>query len=108
MAGTYREPYPLAEKKNGGARRVKALLTQLTDKLLDKVQHELLYDEVLLPWMIEWVGIMTNQSHRGMRHTASEVAMTMISKLAEIKSGVAQKVRAPSLRLPCTLDLTCT
>ena len=68
--------------------------------------------QVLLPWMIEWVGIMTNQNHRGMRHTASEVAMAMISKLAEIKSGVdekrAQKVRAPSLRLPCTLDLTCT
>ena len=53
-----------------------------------QVKHEILYDEVLLPWAIEWVATMSLSAHRGMRHTATEAAMAMMSTLSALKVEV--------------------
>jgi cohesin complex subunit SA-1/2 len=73
------------------------LLIRLTEQLLEKVKHEILFDEVLLPWLIEWVTIMTTSQHRGTRHTGTEAAMTVMGTLAtlvvEVRTAKAAKER---------------
>ena len=45
----------------------KRTVLKIIEQLLEKVKHELLYDEVLLPWLIEWAEIMSRSAHRGVR-----------------------------------------
>ena len=82
----YREPYPLAEKKGAAHKRYRQLLTQLYTSLLDKVKHEILYDDVLLPWLVEWLTIVTQSGHRGLRHTGTELAMGVMVHLCELQA----------------------
>ena len=35
---------------------------------LPQVKHEILFDEVLMPWLIEWLMICSQSHHRGVRH----------------------------------------
>ena len=44
---------------------------------------------MLLPWLIEWMQIISTSSHRGLRHTAVEVAMCVMSSLCALKLEVA-------------------
>ena len=81
-AGTYLEPYPLADKKVGKKHRQG--LNGMWRNLIDKIKHEVAYDNILLPWCIEWLCIMCSSAHRGLRHTGTEVAMTLMTRLTEL------------------------
>ena len=45
MCKSYIEPYPLADRKTGKKDRLR--LRRLVETLLEKVQHEILYDQVV-------------------------------------------------------------
>ena len=92
---TYSEPYPLADKKLN--KRFKQGLVRLVDALLEKVKHEIVFDQVMLPWFAEWMTIMAYSSHRGMRHTGTEVGMAMMVKLTSLQVGGFPPKRV----LPC-------
>lgn len=81
-AGAYVEPYPLADKKTGKKHR--AGVIGLWRALIDKTKHEEAFDNVLLPWCIEWLCIMSSSTHRGLRHTGTEVAMALMVRLTEL------------------------
>ena len=49
-------------------------MTALWRQLIDKTQHEVLFDGVLFPWVIEWMCAMSQSKHRGVRHTGTEAA----------------------------------
>jgi hypothetical protein len=85
---SYIEPYPLADKKNG--KKFKLGLLRLVENLLGKVQHEILYDQVFLPWLIEWASIMTTMKHRGVRHTGTEVGMIVLLRLSDMLVTLAK------------------
>jgi hypothetical protein len=81
-AGAYVEPYPLADKKTGKKHR--AGVIGLWRALIDKTKNEEAFDNVLLPWCIEWQCIMSSSMHRGLRHTGTEVAMALMVRLTEL------------------------
>ena len=48
---------------------------------------------MMLPWTVWWLTVMSNSSHRGLRHTGTEVAMTLMVQLTEVLRDLeAQKV----------------
>ena len=75
----------MADKKLN--KRFKHGLVRLVDALLEKVKHEIVFDQVMLPWFAEWMTIMAYSSHRGMRHTGTEVGMAMMVKLTSLQVG---------------------
>ena len=83
---SYLEPYPLVDKKTG--KKFKAGLNKVIEQLLEKIKHEILFDQVLLPWLVEWMTILSLSPHRGVRHTGVEVGMTMMCKLASLQVEV--------------------
>ena len=79
---TFQEPYPFADKKAG--KKSKTTVLVLWRSLLDKIKHEVLYDEVLLGHVADMLSIMACTTHRGVRHTGVEIAMATMFKLAEL------------------------
>ena len=78
----FTEPYPLADKKTG--RKFRVGLLRLWGLLIEKAKHEVIFDQTLIPWCIEWLCIISGSNHRGMRHTGTEVAMSLMVKLTEL------------------------
>ena len=68
--------------------------------LIEKMKHEILFDNVLLPWCVEWLNIMSNNTHRGIRHTGTEAAIGLMVQLAgllaELDSSKQSKERLQS------------
>ena len=65
--GWYVEPYPLSDKKLTKA--FKRGLWKLMETLLEKVKQEILFDKVLMPWLLEWLMICS-EVHASAQHGA--------------------------------------
>eukprot|EP00900_Chrysochromulina_parva_P000429 jgi/Chrpa1/10387/Chrysochromulina_OHIO_Genome00018835-RA len=59
-------------------------LWKLMETLLDKVKHEILFDEVLMPRLLEWFEICRQEYNQGMQHITVEFAMAAFERLAHI------------------------
>ena len=66
--------------------------------LVETTKHEVLYDQVLLPWTVEWLMITASSNHRGMRHTSTEIAMALLVHLVNLRIEV-EAARASKERL---------
>lgn len=86
---TFLEPYPLADKKTG--KKFRACLLRLWGLLIEKAKHEVVFDQMLIPWCIEWLCIVSASNHRGMRHTGTEVAMSLMVSLTELFVDIQSK-----------------
>ncbi|EOD05276.1 hypothetical protein EMIHUDRAFT_198903 [Emiliania huxleyi CCMP1516] len=68
-------------------------LTALWRQLIDKTQHEVLFDGVLFPWVIEWMCAMSQSRHRG----AGMALMVRMTELAvELATQATAKQRQAS------------
>ena len=54
--------------------------------------------QVLLPWLIEWITVMSLSPHRGIRHTGTEIGMAMLIKLTCLQT-VAMRTKIHRERL---------
>lgn len=90
--GTYQFPHPIADKKTG--KRYKAGLFKVLTTLVDKIKHEILFDEKLMPCFMEWLIIGSLSSARCIRHTGCEMAMELMVHLAGITLEIQGRKRA--------------
>ena len=86
--GTHEDPYPFVDKKMG--RRYKAATVRVLTTLLGKVKHELFFDERLVPWLLEWLMMMSMSSHRAVRHTGCELSMALLTHFAAFATEIGQ------------------
>ena len=42
--------------------------------LIDKIKHQIIFDEKLLPYLLDWLFVCSMSTARCMRHTAAELA----------------------------------
>lgn len=93
-ADTYQEPYPMADKKTG--KKCRQAIITLWRTLLEKLKHEVIYDDVFLVNVVNMISIMSGFNHRGVRHTAAELGLETMIKLVEVEVELAAQYESKS------------
>ncbi|KAG2176292.1 hypothetical protein INT43_005526 [Umbelopsis isabellina] len=88
-ANRYTE-YPIASK----LRKYKSLKADLIDfwqKLIEECQYDIIYDGLLVETLQVWLTTMSSSTFRPFRHTATVIALNVISSLALIAERAVQE-----------------
>jgi len=62
------------------------------NKIIDLIQDSYIYDEFLIPTLVQWFSTISTSHVRSLRHTCTFVSLKIISKLCVIISKVSNNL----------------
>ncbi|KAG0328296.1 hypothetical protein BGZ99_005649 [Dissophora globulifera] len=90
--------YPIVSKAKEFKKFKKNLLEFYT-RLIHNVQDTILYDGKLVKTLLEWTFALSSSIFRPIRHTATAVALNIVSSLAEMASGLQDELDVTTRQL---------
>ncbi|KAG2187271.1 hypothetical protein INT44_004956 [Umbelopsis vinacea] len=90
--------YPIASK----LRVFKTLKTDLIafwKKLIEECQYDIIYDGLLIETLQEWLATMSSSTFRPFRHTATMIALNLISALSTVANRAFQEKKIANRQL---------
>ena len=65
-------------------------IVEVWTKIVDLIRESHLYDETVLPLVVQWLTAMSTSDIRALRHTATFLALKLLTKLCQVIAKVAE------------------
>ncbi|KAI7816531.1 hypothetical protein BC939DRAFT_468717 [Gamsiella multidivaricata] len=90
--------YPIVSKAKE-FKKFKKNLLEFYSRLFQKVQGDILFDGAFMNTLLNWTLSLSSSSYRPVRHTATTVALNVVTSLAEISSELQEELNVSNRQL---------